>query len=625
MADVTFAVTPATPQKRPYEEECIVPDQFAVGVPASHSGAAGSSSASRQGSPAPSSDSSLTELTASHDTPGSATKPSETPASKKPKLTFIEKQAEKAAKQREKEEKARQKAEEKAEEKARKEEEKARKDEEKRRAAEEKEATKRAKDLEKAEKQKVKDEEKARKDAEKAAKEKEKQAKEDEKERERLKKERVSLYIRISSDSHADILQDSMRFKAFFGQAKPESTPPSTPEDVSEGASSRRSSIASIDMERHVLEQKKSGEPSNPEYSRFILPFFVPDNTDLAPTNRFKLGHEVEFEVTPDSTTTSIDVHDQFSRPKKRMRRTIPVREIISNMQATGLEVVDLDSPTMEALEKASYKCLQFREDVRPPYQGTYTRLVTPRTARKISRHPFTRALPDTNYDYDSEAEWEPPGEDDEDLDLEDEMSDAEDGAEEMDDFLDDAEDIARKKGPLADMEPITSGLCWVGQDFDDHGTNLQQYHIDVLHDSTTFPIDPFSSRHWDEDCRPKPMKQESYSAVMQPPRLPLSSLSPNTTSVVKLESAINSKPGSSNSKKKANNDKQPKLIDANFMEDFRKAVSGSDLTKIGLIEVLKKQFPQCSKEAIKDTLSAVAVRVGKKETEKKWQLVDSA
>lgn len=203
MAEVTFAVTPATPQKRPYEDDCIVVRQDIFNDPLSKSAAAGSYSVSRQGSPAPSTDSSLTELTASHDTPGSATKPSDTPAAKKRKLTFIEKQAEKAAKQREKEEKTRQKA----EEKTRKEEEKARKDEEKRRAAEEKEAAKRAKDIEKAEKQKAKeeekarkDEDKARKDAEKAAKGKEKQAKADEAEREKLKKERVSSHDYRSSE-----------------------------------------------------------------------------------------------------------------------------------------------------------------------------------------------------------------------------------------------------------------------------------------------------------------------------------------------------------------------------------------------------------------------------------------
>lgn len=58
------------------------------------------------------------------------------------------------------------------------------------------------------------------------------------------------------------------------------------------------------------------------------------------------------------------------------------------------------------------------------------------------------------------------------------------------------------------------------------------------------------------------------------------------------------------------------KLVPADIMEDFKKAVLGSDDTKTGLIENLKKRFPKATKEAIKQTLDVVAVRVGKQ-----WQL----
>ncbi|KAI5291995.1 hypothetical protein KEM55_008169, partial [Ascosphaera atra] len=57
-------------------------------------------------------------------------------------------------------------------------------------------------------------------------------------------------------------------------------------------------------------------------------------------------------------------------------------------------------------------------------------------------------------------------------------------------------------------------------------------------------------------------------------------------------------------------------------LEDFKKLVQGSNLTKAGLIEVLKKRFPKISKDIIKDTLGAVAVRQGQKEADKKWTLI---
>jgi chromatin assembly factor 1 subunit A len=146
---------------------------------------------SRQASPAGSTTgSSLTELT---DLTGEASKPSLPVApAKKRKLTFAEREVEKAVRKQEKETREKQKA----EDKARREEEKRLKDEEKRKREEEKEATRRERELEKAEKQKVKD-------AEKRAKEDEKRKKEEDKE----KKERVSMDM----GEHAPLLTADSR------------------------------------------------------------------------------------------------------------------------------------------------------------------------------------------------------------------------------------------------------------------------------------------------------------------------------------------------------------------------------------------------------------------------------
>ena len=132
---------------------------------------------SRQASPALSTtSSSLTDLT---DLTGDASKASLSAGpAKRRKLTFAEREVERAVRQQEKEAREIQKA----EDKARREEEKQLKDEAKRRREEEKEASRRERELEKAEKQKVKDAEKQAKDDEKRKKEEEKQ-----------KKQRVSL------------------------------------------------------------------------------------------------------------------------------------------------------------------------------------------------------------------------------------------------------------------------------------------------------------------------------------------------------------------------------------------------------------------------------------------------
>jgi chromatin assembly factor 1 subunit A len=56
-------------------------------------------------------------------------------------------------------------------------------------------------------------------------------------------------------------------------------------------------------------------------------------------------------------------------------------------------------------------------------------------------------------------------------------------------------------------------------------------------------------------------------------------------------------------------------------MEDFKRAIDGSDMTKAGLIEQLKKAFPKVGKDNIKNTLELVAERVGEKRDDKRWVL----
>lgn len=184
--------SPSVSRKRSHNGELIshasTPPEVVVHLASDHP----MSTPARQSSPAlsiSSSGSALTELTPSL---GKSPIPAGAggSAQKKPKLTFAEREVEKAVKRREKEEREKQKA----DEKARKEQEKCEKEEEREAAKRAKELEKSHKDAEKAkkdavkaEKQKIKDAEKQARDAEKAQKDAEKAQKEAEK----LKKERV--------------------------------------------------------------------------------------------------------------------------------------------------------------------------------------------------------------------------------------------------------------------------------------------------------------------------------------------------------------------------------------------------------------------------------------------------
>lgn len=67
---------------------------------------------------------------------------------------------------------------------------------------------------------------------------------------------------------------------------------------------------------------------------------------------------------------------------------------------------------------------------------------------------------------------------------------------------------------------------------------------------------------------------------------------------------------------------KQPKkLIPLDLLPEFKAAVEGSDMTKVGLVEMLKRRFPKQSKDVLRDSLDCVAERKGMALRDKRWVL----
>src|SRR5271170_5232281 len=265
-----------------------------------------------------------------------------------------------------------------------------------------------------------------------------------------------------------------MRIGAFFGRPPPTSTSPSSPDDVSSTVFSRRSSIGELDIEMPLVETKPT-LLKNTDYEKMFPSFFVFENMEVAPINRFFMSRQLHASSSSllysDFPQISVDnavpiVKEIFPSQKRKKRRILPpIREIVNQIHGTSNTPIDLTkkqdySYSTRLLEQIPIKILAFREDVRPPYQGTYTRPVSPRLAAKISKNPFHRGLPETDYNYDSEAEWEEPTEGD-DVNTEDEDSESEADEEEMDDFLDDENDGNKRRMVVGDMEPVCTGLCW--------------------------------------------------------------------------------------------------------------------------------------------------------------------
>ena len=223
---------------------------------------------------------------------------------------------------------------------------------------------------------------------------------------------------------------------------------------------------------------------TNPEYEKIFPPFFTHPNTELAPVSRvpsckadpgFAMPlsehplSDTWTNIAPDKSQSIRDAFNFRRRSKRLSRKPEPVRSLVEQIQGSSNAPIDLtgeNSPLhLESLlDGVSLKVFSFHEDVRPGFRGTYTRPVSPSSKLSLCRRPSARKLPDTDYDYDSEAEWEPPDEGDDDVDAIDEESGSEGEEEDMEDFLDDEDDIGRRRLIIGNMDPVCSGLCWQGE-----------------------------------------------------------------------------------------------------------------------------------------------------------------
>ncbi len=232
------------------------------------------------------------------------------------------------------------------------------------------------------------------------------------------------------------------------------------------------------------------------EYFTNFQPFFAKDDVQVASQHRF--GKEAQdMELVREKIDNSIQegrnaIMEDVQRPDKlnipvlcnipphrqgkRERQHVTIKEIVARMNNSGQEVVDLTG-TQEQLSSRkpsdllhgiTMKYLRFREDVRPPYMGTFTKKPSGTSARTLCRNPFKRSIPQLNYDYDSEVEWEEPDpEDGEDLGSEDEEAGSEGDEDEMEGFLDDEETSGnsaasnKRRLVVGDLKPACTGLCW--------------------------------------------------------------------------------------------------------------------------------------------------------------------
>ncbi|CZT21576.1 uncharacterized protein RCC_07440 [Ramularia collo-cygni] len=522
-----------------------------------------------------------------------------------------------------------------------------------------KEAEKARKEEEKAKQQIIRDENKRLNDEKKRQKAEEAEAKKREKElakqreaHEKLEKERKQMRLGNFFQTPATpARQDGDGNESQPGTARRKSLSLEPYDAVAERIKiSASPARGTPPPEKKPVVSKRAGLS---DYQRTFLPFMLPTNSTLAPLPQQSSATSDLFDHELDDPSLrekfDLGIADSYAElahyfaVEPGTTRGEPVRsikEIVGLIDGTVKQPIDLTGMhagdnALDHLRKASIRHIEFQQDVRPAYFGTYTKISSPRKLHRVRRNPFIRARPDTDYDNDSEAEWEEPEEGDEEI-----MSEAEDEADsqgdanEIDDFLDDEEDNAKSKRRVAtgELVPETTGLCWENEAHhlyvvESIETNKQPPVMHgmrigmMLPGLTEMTIDPFSDAYWQSTAMQPP------GGSMPPPRAPLQPRLnvPETGLVGATEGhrgPITTVAASQNQGAKRGPKPAPRTLSKEDLAEFKEAVIDSPLGKLELQKGLKARFPKLTHDAIKETLGTQFAQTGLTKADKKWVYV---
>ncbi|EAT77173.1 hypothetical protein SNOG_15508 [Parastagonospora nodorum SN15] len=486
---------------------------------------------------------------------------------------------------------------------------------------------------------KLKEEEKQKKADEREEKRRQKEEEQQQKEEEKAKKERSQMKLNaFFREAEGNWVSAPGKV---FGRVLPETHPCPQHHYYPVPSGAATNSAPPSPTEEHLSMNAQS------DYDRYFLPFNLPAHTILAPKNSFmedsdkmqaaraRLDKLIAREDAAMEPITSQHLKSALPSLGRRGMKTSSIVEVVECVNRSSDQPIDLTDDTIASREKPldmlmqiPMKYIHFGEDVRPPYYGTYTRSYTEVQAARLARKPVSRLRQDTNYDYDSEAEWEEP-EEGEDLDSEGDDDLEEEAEDDMDGFLDDEEDPQVKRRLISgDLQPVSTGLCWQ----DGHGvsrlndgsdaicTDFREFSMGFLLQPQPHAIDPFSTSYWTPEpfASTLPANKDCAGGNMNPPRVPLAQRTMNGllntfNSPQQAPSGTASKPA-----------KAKRMIPPEQLQAFKAEIDGKDLTKIGMVEALKKIFPKLPKDAITNTLSVVAARVGPTEKEKRWVLINT-
>ena len=211
-------------------------------------------------------------------------------------------------------------------------------------------------------------------------------------------------------------------------------------------------------------------------------------------------------------------------------------------------------------IHRVPYKFLQFVEDIRPPYVGTFSK-----EKCWFATDPYSRLIPGLNYDYDSELEWDDGEEEGEELG-DDETGDEIDEASDDDGMKEFVDETGESQRHMVYQLPTI--IKWN----DGNDLSFMSMEIELLN-LINEPIDPYSN-YWENNTSSSPISVSSLNSTSLKPR---------------------------------------KTISGDGMKLLVEMISKNKAeSKAYLVEVFKRNFPKFSKDAIRNSFSVVAEQVGK-------------
>lgn len=483
---------------------------------------------------------------------------------------------------------------------------------------------KRQKDLEKEKERCAKEEEKRVKDEEKRfrelQKEAEKQRRMEELETKRKEKEEEAKIKEVQRRKKEEELQkkqkQQLRIASFFKKPDMKTVVPSEL-PLTPPSSKSNSLNGSVDNKVNAFDE-------------VFMDFFLKPNVTLAAgpkrsnawlERKDVLDHKVadmsidiylnsSSHLDPKTARSEINSLLNINTTKKSRGKTLSfsIREVMSRLCSGEEEPISSAkelSRIVNGLPRTGEKyyplkkLLQYSEDVRPPYSGTWTR--KSRIGLERGRKPFQKDE-DMNYDYDSEMEWQLDEEPGEDLNSEeDEDEKSQDDEDDMDDFLDDEDDeIKHNKDkkkfkvlkPTGDVIPLSYGPYW-NTPFIEGSTFIDfQTFVDAS------PIDPYKD-YW--SAMPSDMNDNQNPLVNNMPVSPQKHDSANTT------------------QSKGRSSKKP--FPYELLPDFVRALTEIKGNHLLTVELLRQRFPTATKSSISEKIKQIAFRPPGKEDTQTWRI----